>query len=267
MTLETQARQCFLEQYRQVRHAEGRGSPDPAYYRALPYEDLSGKNSSMWAMRARTYRYLENKLLPKWERSAGTPLDILDLGAGNCWMSYRLALRNHRVTALDIFDDPLDGLRAAGSYPVSIPTIEGEFNALPCAADSFDLVIYNAAIHYSTDYFETLREAQRCLRPSGHVVILDSPIYRTHEHGARMVSRAKAGVPARSMGSLPMRWRVSNFSISQRCASCRKNSDSNGGCIGLGTGCGGTSGLSRPCFKDAGRRQTFGFLWGVSRAP
>jgi SAM-dependent methyltransferase len=106
-------------------------------------------------------------------------------------MSYRLALRNHRVTALDIFDDPLDGLRAARWYPVTIPTVEGEFNALPCAAGSFDLIIYNAAIHYSTDYFETLREAQRCLRHSGQVVIVDSPVYRTHEHGARMVAERK----------------------------------------------------------------------------
>jgi ubiquinone/menaquinone biosynthesis C-methylase UbiE len=145
----------------------------------------------MWAMRARSYRYLETKLLPAWERAANRPLDILDLGAGNCWMSYRLGLRHHRVTALDIFDDPLDGLRAARWYPLSIPTIEGEFNALPFSSDSFDLIIYNAAIHYSTDYFETLREAQRCLRPAGQVVILDSPVYRTHEHGVLMVEERK----------------------------------------------------------------------------
>ena len=191
MTVDIQARQRFVEQYRQVRHAEGRGSQDPNYYRALPYQDLTGRNSPMWAMRARSYRYLESKLLPSWERTANRPLDILDLGAGNCWMSYRLALRKHRVTALDIFGDPLDGLRAATAYPVPIPAIEAEFNALPFATQSFDLVIYNAAIHYSTNYFETLREAERCLRRSGRIVILDSPVYRKHEHGLRMVAERK----------------------------------------------------------------------------
>jgi SAM-dependent methyltransferase len=191
MTLNAQTRQCFLEQYRKVRHAEGRGSQDSAYYQALPYEDLTGQNSSMWAMRARSYRYLETKLLPNWERTASGPLDILDLGAGNCWMSYRLGLRNHRVTALDIFDDALDGLRASQRYPLPIPTIEAEFNALPFALSSFDLIIYNASIHYSTDYFETLRQAQRCLRASGRIVILDSPVYRAHEHGLRMVEERK----------------------------------------------------------------------------
>lgn len=191
MTVNAETRQCFLEQYRQVRHTEGRGSQDPAYYRALPYQDLTGKNSVMWAMRARSYRYLETKLLPGWERAANRCLDILDLGAGNGWMSYRLALRNHRVTALDIFGDPLDGLRAMRSYPFSIPATEAEFNALPFDSNSFDLVIYNAAVHYSTDYVETLREAQRCLRPSGQVVILDSPVYRKREHGLRMVEERK----------------------------------------------------------------------------
>ncbi len=191
MTLNARTRECFLEQYRQVRHAEGRGSQDAAYYRALPFRDLSGRNSSMWGMRARTYRYFETRLLTKWERATSGSLDILDLGAGNCWMSYRLSLRNHRVTALDIFDDPLDGLRASRNYPFPILAIEGEFNALPFAANSFDLVIYNAAIHYSTDYLETLGEAQRCLRPSGRVVILDSPVYRTHEQGLRMVEERK----------------------------------------------------------------------------
>jgi SAM-dependent methyltransferase len=191
MTVSVESRQCFLEQYRQVRHAEGRGSHDPAYYRALPYEDLTGKNAAMWAMRARSYKYFETRLLPGLERAANRSLDILDLGAGNCWMSYRLGLRKHRVTALDIFGDPLDGLGALRCYPFPIPAVEAEFNALPFKSNSFDLVVYNAAIHYSTDYIETLREAQRCLRPSGRVVILDSPVYRRREHGLRMVAERK----------------------------------------------------------------------------
>ena len=182
MTESSQLRACFLEQYRQVRHAEGRGSQDPAYYRALPYADLSGKNSAMWAMRARTYRSFE-KILRGWERSAPAPFDVLDLGAGNCWMSYRLALRGHCPIALDIFNDPLDGLRAARFYPITIPAIEADFSSLPFDSEKFDLVIFNASFHYSADYSHTLREVRRCLRPDGRLVILDSPIYRRSEHG------------------------------------------------------------------------------------
>ena len=108
MTTDTPSRQRFLEEYRQIRHAEGRGSDDPAYYRALPYRDITGRNSAMWAMRAATYRYFENRILSRIEARTNRPLDILDLGAGNCWMSNRLALRNHRPVAADIFEDSRD---------------------------------------------------------------------------------------------------------------------------------------------------------------
>ena len=192
MTIDTSARHQFLEQYRHIRHAEGRGSDDSAYYRALPYADLSGRNSSMWAMRARTYDFLRRRILLKLELTAGRPLDILDLGAGNCWMSYRLSLQEHQPVAIDIFDDERDGLRAIRHYPKLLRAIEADFDHLPFDSESFDVAIYNSSLHYSTDYVVTLAEARRCLRRGGTVVILDSPIYRKREHGEQMVRERHA---------------------------------------------------------------------------
>jgi ubiquinone/menaquinone biosynthesis C-methylase UbiE len=192
MSAVSEVRKQFLEEYRQVRYAEGRGSDDPAYYRALPYRDLTLKNTAMWRMRAKTWRYFERIVLPPLERAAQRPLDILDLGAGNGWMSYRLALRNHRPVAVDIFSDPRDGLRAARHYPVPFPLVEAEFDRLPFPASSFDLALYNSSFHYSTGYEITLAEARRCLRPSGTVAILDSPLYRCPEHGKRMAAERHA---------------------------------------------------------------------------
>ena len=40
---------------------------------------------------------LNMKILAPFEKRAGRPLDILDFGAGNGWMSYRLSLRGHRA--------------------------------------------------------------------------------------------------------------------------------------------------------------------------
>jgi SAM-dependent methyltransferase len=180
------ARQRFLEDYRIIRNAEGRGSEESAYYSALPYCDLSGKNSAQWAIRARSYRYFERNILSPLERETGRALDVLDLGAGNGWMSYRLSLRRHNAVALDIFTDGTDGLRAARHYDRAFPLLEAEFDHLPLRAASFDLAVFNASIHYSTDYRRTLTELRRCLRPAGHFVIIDSPVYRLHEHGERM---------------------------------------------------------------------------------
>ena len=171
-------RHRFLEEYRHIRHAEGRGSENPDYYRALPYADLSGTNPAAWAMRARTYRYFEQKILAPFERRAGRPLDILDLGAGNGWMSYGFRFGVNRSRALDIFNDARDGLLAAKNYPQPFPLIEAEFDSLPFPVSSFDLAIYNSSFHYSVNYSSTLKEAKRCLRPDGRIVILDSPVYR-----------------------------------------------------------------------------------------
>lgn len=192
MNVEAPARKRFLEDYRRIRYAEGRGSNDSAYYRALPFRDLSGRNEAMWAMRAKTYSYFERNILAPIESEARRPLDILDLGAGNCWLSHRLSLRGHRAVALDIFADGRDGLGAARHYPNPPLTVEADFAQIPLASSSFDLAVFNASLHYSTSYLRTLGEVQRCLRPSGFVVILDSPLYREREHGLRMVEEKHA---------------------------------------------------------------------------
>ena len=109
-------RQRFLDDYIKIRHAEGRGSQDSAYYLALPYRDITGRLQDQWTIRAKSYRYLERRVLPPIEKQFGRPLRIADLGAGNCWLSYRLALRGHRPIAIDILGDPLDGLAAGRHY-------------------------------------------------------------------------------------------------------------------------------------------------------
>jgi SAM-dependent methyltransferase len=192
MSTEVAARQRFLNEYRQIRHAEGRGSDDPAYYRALPFRDLSGKNAAMWAMRARTFRYFERRILDPLAATVGRPLKILDLGSGNCWMSHQLSLRGHRPCAVDFFLDARDGLAAARHYERPFPAVGAEFDRLPLRSASIDLAVFNASLHYSTDYEKTLAEVRRCLHQNGLVVILDSPIYRRHEDGERMVAEKHA---------------------------------------------------------------------------
>ena len=66
------------------------------------------------------------------------------------------------------------------------PRINAEFDDLPLAASTIDLAIYNASIHYSTDYRRTLLEVRRCLTPGGAFLIVDSPVYRRREHGEMM---------------------------------------------------------------------------------
>jgi SAM-dependent methyltransferase len=174
----------FVREYTTVRHAEGWGSRDAAYYRALPYRDLSGRHSDVWRIRARSYAtFLANVLKPLEQHT----LEILDLGAGNGWLAYRLAQRGHSVIGIDVLDDALDGLRATRQYAPDVRAVLAEFDRLPIPDGSADLAIFNAALHYSTDYRRTLAEVLRVLRPRGTLVILDSPMYSDPTSGLRMV--------------------------------------------------------------------------------
>ena len=48
----------FVSGYERIREAEGRGSGSAAYYLALPYRDLSGRDPRQWRIRARSHDYL-----------------------------------------------------------------------------------------------------------------------------------------------------------------------------------------------------------------
>lgn len=180
----------FIGDYEFIRRKEGRCSHDPAFYLALPFADLTGKFSDQWRIRARSFRYLERRLLPRLGELYGSSLRILDIGAGNGWMSYRLALAGHRPVAVDLCANAFDGLEAAAPFATVLeeffPRFQAEMDELPFEDAQFDVAIYNASLHYSTNYMGTIREAVRCLRPGGTILIVDSPSYTNVAAGEAM---------------------------------------------------------------------------------
>jgi SAM-dependent methyltransferase len=185
----------FIQDYESVRAKEGRGSSCADYYLALPFKDLTGRNVWQWRIRARTFRFMEKHLLPNIERSYPTGCDVIDVGAGNGWLSYRLAQRGHRPVAVDLLVNDTDGLGAARHYfHVAPPFLrfKAEMDCLPFMPAQFDVVIFNASLHYSVDYRRTLEEAARCLRRGGHLIIADSPFYRREESGQKMLQEKRA---------------------------------------------------------------------------
>jgi SAM-dependent methyltransferase len=201
----------FIHEYELVRAREGRGSSSPEYYLALPFRDLTGRNSWQWEIRGRTFRHMEKYIFPYVERAYPRGADVLDIGAGNCWLSFQIALRGHRPVAVDLLDNDTDGLGSAQHYfsrlPRPFPRFQAEMDHLPFAAGQFDVVIFNASFHYSMDYGKTLREALRCLRRPGFVIIADTPLYRRDESGKSMLDekraafRQKYGFPSDSVPS------------------------------------------------------------------
>jgi SAM-dependent methyltransferase len=170
----------FISEYEAIRRFEGRFSMDAAYYRALPFEDLSGNFSGDWRIRSASFRALMG-LLPVHST-------LLDLGAGNGWLANRLASAGHEVYAVDLLLNPEDGLGTWKYYESKYTPVQAEFIRLPFLDASADVVLYNASFHYSESYGATLAEASRVLKHGGQIIIMDSPVYRDTCSGEEMLA-------------------------------------------------------------------------------
>ncbi|HWW82068.1 MAG TPA: class I SAM-dependent methyltransferase [Vicinamibacterales bacterium] len=176
---------AFVDQYRKVRQADGHRRTSPDFYLSLPYVANGDRQLVEWRIRAETYRHLNARVLA----SAPHALRVLDLGAGSGWLSNRLSELRHRPVAVDILDDDLDGLGAIRAKRSPFIAVQADFDALPFAPRQFDLVVFNASLHYASNPVETLRLAHSMLAPGGALVVMDSPMFHRDRDGVAMMHR------------------------------------------------------------------------------
>jgi SAM-dependent methyltransferase len=196
----------FAREYAHHRESEGR-SYDEQRLSQLPYV-TTGPHRAQWAIRSRTFDAFMAHVLRPVAIEMQRPLSVLDLGAGNGWLSYRVALEGHHALALDIRGDSIDGLGAAAPLLRRTPGMQAvvaPFDAVPLPNASVDIALFNASLHYATDLATVLREAARVTRPGGQIAILDSPFYRREADGLAMVAekRARFGAKAELLMALP----------------------------------------------------------------
>ncbi|HSR68309.1 MAG TPA: class I SAM-dependent methyltransferase [Acidobacteriota bacterium] len=194
----------FLRDYTRIRKAEGRGSDSPDYYLGLPECPPDHPMAWQWKIRRATYRTLRRRVLPRLQPGSR----ILDLGAGVGWLSHRLAQQGLRPCAVDLSDDPEDGLGAARHYRPDWPRVRAEFDRLPFPESCADVALFNASLHYSTDYRRTLSESLRVVRGGGRLIVLETPVYRKEASGRQMAARRHAdfekrfGTPSDALASI-----------------------------------------------------------------
>jgi SAM-dependent methyltransferase len=173
----------FLAMYQRVRRDEGW-----TVVPTLPDVAPGDRHAAIWKRRAATYR----RAMELATRTLGSePWRALEIGAGCCWAALRMMERGHRVAAIDINLDPLDGLVAADRIsPLAehLLRAEAEMEALPFEPETFGLVVASAALHYTPRLARTLVELRRVTRRSGVLLVWDSPVYRRRVDGEAMVA-------------------------------------------------------------------------------
>ena len=191
----------LIAQYRGVRTQDGYRQRAAAYYRELPRVGRGDPQHAVWRIRHESFRHLCRRVLTRLGRR---PLRVLDLGAGNGWLSHRLTLLGHVCVAVDWLDDPDDGLGAALHYPTTFTRLQADFDHLPMVAGQFDAVIFNASLHYSSNPSATLQSAREALVEGGALIVMDSPVFASDADGRRMLAERRQGF-ANRIGR-PIEW-------------------------------------------------------------
>jgi SAM-dependent methyltransferase len=115
-----------------------------------------------------------------------------DLGAGNGWLSYRLAQLGYSVLAVDASRDADWGLGAAERYYlpfVHFSLAQGDLEHPPLQADKLALIVLNASLHYAANLEATLCRLACALKAGGRLVVLDTPIARRPRPGTSQGDR------------------------------------------------------------------------------
>src|SRR5262245_23609860 len=178
------AAEPFARQYRSIRERQGYRTSSAEYYRRLPEVAANDPHATEWRVRRESYEHLLTHVL----QPPRTLLRILDLGAGNGWLSNRLACRGHDLCAVDRIADEADGLGAVRHYQSRFAAVQASFDALPFASAQFDLVVFNGSLHYASDGAATLAAARRLLTGRGTLAVMDSPMFDDDRSGLAMVA-------------------------------------------------------------------------------
>ncbi len=87
---------------------------------------------------------------------------ILDLGSGTSFIAKQLS--TYEITEVDISVEMLNSWR---ERPSNVTAIQADFENLPFAESSFDLIISSFALHWSSDFEKNFLRFFSLLKPNG----------------------------------------------------------------------------------------------------
>jgi len=166
----------FARQYLLLRKKENRIYTDNELL-LLPDTAPSHQYYKEWQVRKKSCRRLLQCLAQK-----KSPLQILEVGCGNGWLSAQLAsLKNTTVTGIDINTAELQQAQRAFAGYSNLQFINATLNSSLLNEKVFDIIIFAASVQYFPSVKKVIKAAMQHLTLQGEIHITDSPFYRQQE--------------------------------------------------------------------------------------
>jgi excisionase family DNA binding protein len=167
---------------------------------------LSAGDSQQYSSSDSDTKEFFDRVAPEWESMRGgyyddsvirglfetkllrSDMTLVDLGAGDGYLSRAIASRVDKVIAVDISGEMLKELskKAAQDGLVNIRTIVADGCDLPLEDESADLVCANMFLHHIEEPALAIREMYRVLKPGGKVFLADLKEHGNKEFRERM---------------------------------------------------------------------------------
>jgi ubiquinone/menaquinone biosynthesis C-methylase UbiE len=162
---------------------------------ALPETAYTHPYHTEWLIRRKSATKLKEYL-----RNKKRPLNILEIGCGNGWLSSLLAkISEANVIGTDINSIELQQAKTVFGNQSNLDFIEGDIREGLFKEPEFDIIVFAASIQYFSPIKEILQSVFTLLSTNGEIHIIDSHFYNKEElENARLNSRlyfTTAGFP------------------------------------------------------------------------
>ena len=166
----------FSQLYFLLRKKEGRIYSDEAL-RMLPEINVQHPLYQEWQVRKRSCHKLM-KYLNKKPR----PLEILEVGCGNGWLSAKLSdIPSSHVTGIDINTEEIDQAKRVFGEIENLEFLLSALQDVSIKHRRFDVIVFAASIQYFSSLKEVVKEAMGHLKTRGEIHIIDSQLYTEQE--------------------------------------------------------------------------------------
>ncbi len=166
---------AFGDLYIDVRNQEKRVLTD-CQVMFLPDIEPTHAHYKEWQVRKRSAKRLIDYLKEK-----SKPLNILEIGCGNGWLSSMLlTIKGSKVTGIDVNEPEI--MQAKRLFKNErLDFICAGFDPTMFAGQKFDVILFAASIQYFPSLKNILKDTLSCLNGNGEIHIIDTNFYSPNQ--------------------------------------------------------------------------------------